>query len=163
MADYVVIDTHHQKGGIMMAAEEIKVFESESMREGKITRKKELESFFKKYPDVPKEVIVKEDILRHGVRFSKAALERAQEGRSRSYFIFSYDRTPLEEMEYGESQKAPDEVRLERGPYHLRKTLVSARISYSSPYLIEILDGDPYLTTEKGDRIAKVDFPPIPR
>jgi hypothetical protein len=66
-------------------------------------------------------------------------------------------------MEYGESQKAPDEVRLERGPYHLRKTLVSARISYSSPYLIEILDGDPYLTTEKGDRIAKVDFPPIPR
>jgi hypothetical protein len=131
--------------------------------EEKITRRGELESFFKKYPDVPKEVIVKEDLLRHGLRFSKAALERAQVGRPRSYYIFSYDRTPLEEMKHEESRKAPDELRLEGGTYGLRKTLVSARTSYTSPYLIDILEEDFCLTSDGEDRIAKVVFPPIPK
>ena len=66
------------------------------MKEEELFRTKELESFFERYPDVPKEVIVKEDALRYGVRFSQAALERASAGRPRSYYIFSYDKTEVD-------------------------------------------------------------------
>lgn len=44
------------------------------MSEEKVLRKNELESFFEKYPDVPKEVIVKEDIIRNAMKFSRGAL-----------------------------------------------------------------------------------------
>lgn len=133
------------------------------MKEEGLFRAKELESFFERYPDVPKEVIVKEDALRHGVRFSQAALERASEGRTRSYYIFSYDKTEATDLKQGEGLKAPDEFRVEAGPYELRKTNIRASISYESPYLIEVLDDEVWLTSEGGEKIGKVSFPPVPK
>lgn len=133
------------------------------MKEKNLFRSKELESFFERYPDVPREVIVKEDALRHGVKFSKAAMEKAAEGRARSYYIFSYDRTDLSKMEQEESLKAPDEFRIEAGPYELRKTNVRCTISYDSPYIIDVVDGEAWLTSDGGVKIAKVSFPPIPK
>jgi len=133
------------------------------MKEKQLFRSKEVESFFERYPDVPKEVIVKEDVLSYGVKFSQAAMERAKEGRARSYYIFSYDRTESAEMKYDESLKAPDEFRMEAGPYDLRKTNVRATISYASPYLIDVLDGEVWLTSDNGEKIGKVSFPPVPK
>ncbi len=133
------------------------------MEQKAIPRSKEVESFFDTYPDVPKEVVVKEDVLRHGVKFSKAAMEKASQGRARSYYIFSYDRTDLSEMEQGESMKAPDEFRIEAGPYELRKTNIRCTISYDSPYLIDVVDGEVWLTSDGGEKIGKVTFPPVPK
>jgi hypothetical protein len=133
------------------------------MKEEKLFRTRELESFFERYPDVPREVIVKEDVLRYGVRFSHEALERASEGRRRSYYIFSYDKTESTEQKQQESLKAPDEFRVEGGQYELRKTNIRATISYDSPYLIETLDGDVWLTSDGGERIGRVSFPPVPK
>ncbi|MEW6665039.1 MAG: radical SAM protein [Thermodesulfobacteriota bacterium] len=125
-------------------------------------RTREVESFFERYPDVPREVIVKEDVLRFGIRFSQPALERASEGRRRSYYIFSYDKTESAELQHGEALKAPDEFRVEGGPYGLRKTNVRGTISYDSPYLIDVLDGEVWLTADGGEKIGKVSFPPVP-
>lgn len=133
------------------------------MQEERLYRSKELEAFFERYPDVPREVIVKEDALRFGIRFSQAALERASEGRRRSYYIFSYDKTESEELKHGEGHKAPDEFRVEGGPYELRKTNMRATISYDSPYLIDILDDEVWLTSDEGEKIGKVSFPPVPK
>ena len=132
------------------------------MEEEGLLRLEELESFFERYPDVPKEVIVKEDALRHGVRFSQAALERASEGRTRSYYIFSYDKIEADDLKQDEGLKAPDEFRVEAGPYELRKTNIRASISYESPYLIDVLDDEVWLTSEGGEKIGKVSFPPVP-
>ena len=44
------------------------------MSENELFRTRELETFFERYPDVPREVIVKEDTLRCGVRFSQVVL-----------------------------------------------------------------------------------------
>jgi len=133
------------------------------MKEEKILRSQELEQFFGAYPDVPPEVIVKEDVLRHGIRFSQAALERASAGRPRSYYIFSYDKTESKEMKQGESLKAPDEFRVEGGPYELRKTNIRGTIDYESPYLIDVVDGEPWLTDDANEKIGRVSFPPVPK
>ena len=133
------------------------------MEEKNKIRSQELELFFETYPDVPREVIVKEDVLRHGVKFSQIALERASAGRPRSYYIFSYDKTESKEMKHGESLKAPDEFRVEGGPYELRKTNVRATIAYASPYLIDVLENDVWLTSDGGEKIGKVSFPPVPK
>ena len=54
-----------------------------------------IETFSRKYPDVPKEVILKEDLLRQGLCFSPAALARAKNSRPQAYFLFSYNMRPL--------------------------------------------------------------------
>jgi len=133
------------------------------MKQKEIFRSQELEHFFETYPDVPKEVIVKEDMLRYGVKFSQAAMGEAAKGRARSYYIFSYDRTDSSKMEHGESLKAPDEFRMEAGPYELRKTNVRATISYDSPYLIDVVDGEVWITSDGGEKIGRVSFPPVPK
>ena len=133
------------------------------MKQKEIIRSQELEHSFEAYPDVPREVIVKEDVLRHGVKFSQAALERACAGRPRSYYIFSYDKIESKEMKHNESLKAPDEFRVEGGPYELRKTNVRGTIAYTSPYVIDVLDGDLWLTSDGGEKIGTVSFPPVPK
>lgn len=126
-----------------------------------VTRTDELEDFFRRYGDMPREVIVKEDILRWGVRFSEAALAWGAEYRARSYFIFSYDRTNLDEMKKGESTKAPDEVKISGGPWGLRTTLVSTRIHYHSPWEIDVQDGNLVLRGD-GEVVAQVEYPGKP-
>lgn len=125
------------------------------------TRTEELEGFFHRYADVPREVLVKEDLLRWGVRFSEAALAVAREYRARSYFIFSYDRTGLGEMKRDESTKAPDEVKVAGGPWALRPTLVSTRIHYASPWEVDVADGRLVLSAD-GAIVGDVEYPSRP-
>ena len=48
-----------------------------------------LETYFDKYPDVPKEVIVKESLLRYGQWFTKPATDLTN-GIEKSFTLFSY-------------------------------------------------------------------------
>ena len=126
------------------------------------SRRDEVEHYFRVFPDMPKEVILKEDILRLGVQFTEAALQHGKDRRIRSYYIFSYDRTPLDKMEHHESQRAPDEVRIANGPYGLRPTLISTRVNNQSSYVIDAIDN--HLVLREGNEVlAEVEFPPVPR
>ena len=50
------------------------------------------------YPDIPVEVIFKEDLLRQGMAWSPEALEIAAEFKRKAYFICSFDMVPISEM-----------------------------------------------------------------
>lgn len=60
-----------------------------------LSKKDELETYFNRYPDVPKEVIIKEDMLRVGVTFTKETLDVAKNCRIKDYSasIFTWDFT----------------------------------------------------------------------
>ncbi len=55
----------------------------------KLPKTAELGAYFGKYPDVHREVIVKEDILNNGFECSEAALERAASAQTKMYHLFS--------------------------------------------------------------------------
>jgi hypothetical protein len=57
-----------------------------------------LESYFTKYSDMPREVILKQDLLRIGHWFTDSALEAASQSLVKSYRLFSYDLMPMKEM-----------------------------------------------------------------
>jgi hypothetical protein len=137
----------------------------------------ELARAVKLYEDLPVEALVKEDLLRQGVAFSGAALRQAERAKSKSYFIFSFDRIPISEMQRDEHQRAPEEIALEGGPWQLRRTIVSVRVNPKSPYTVEMRrDGagggsspDPsddggrgLVLRVDGSEIAKVSLPAPP-
>ena len=65
----------------------------------------ELESYFKAYPDLPREVVLKHDLLRDGHWFTDAALELASDALVKSYRLFSYDLMPMKDMQRKEHRK----------------------------------------------------------
>lgn len=136
-----------------------------TVAEKTVTRQDELERHFLLFPDVPREAIIKEDLLRLGLKFTADGLEKAAEGRPRSYYIFSYDMTPLNELKQAENLKAPDEVRLSGGIYGLRNTVVAARINLESPYTVDVRAGQLVLVDDgtPGTVLAGVEPPPVPR
>ena len=60
------------------------------------TRRALVESLIERYPDVPPEAVLKEDLLRTGIAFDDAALSDNLDGevKPKSYFIFSFDQKP---------------------------------------------------------------------
>ena len=62
-----------------------------------------IETYAKKYADVPREVILKEDLLRQGMDLSPAALKAASNSRPQAYFLFSYNMSEHGDMEDGVS------------------------------------------------------------
>lgn len=119
-----------------------------------------IEDHMRRFADLPPEVFFKEELLRHGI--SLGPLD-ATDGsyQKKSYFIFSFDRTPIGEMQQQENRRAPEEIALVGGPYRLRRTIVSVRINPSSPYALETDDGKAVLRLE-GETICQVEFPPEP-
>src|SRR5687768_6528689 len=90
----------------------------------------------RRFDDLPPEVFFKEELLRHGI--SLGALDAGDESyQKKSYFIFSFDRTPVNEMREQENRRAPEEIALSGGPYALRRTIVSVRLNPASPYRLE--------------------------
>ena len=59
----------------------------------RISKRRRLEELFNKYPDVPREVIVKEDVLHDGVAFTAPALEIGKGYRCKMYggWLFTFD------------------------------------------------------------------------
>ncbi|MBI2351065.1 MAG: hypothetical protein HYV00_06265, partial [Deltaproteobacteria bacterium] len=79
-----------------------------------------IESYFAEYSDVPREVILKQDLLRVGHWFTDAALERAAQSLVKSYRLFSYDLMPMTEMKRKEHRKIPEWFTIRGGDYGLR-------------------------------------------
>ena len=95
-----------------------------------------IEDAMRRFPDLPPEVFFKEDLLRLGISLG---LQGQEDGayQKKSYFIFSFDRTPIGEMASQENLRAPEEIALLGGPYGLRRTIVSVRLNPKSPYRLE--------------------------
>jgi hypothetical protein len=100
-----------------------------------------LDELMERFPDLPREALLKEDLLRLGVAFSEDALRVSSGFKPKSYFIFSFDRRPIAAMEQGENLRAPEELALSGGAWDLRRTIVSVRIDPRSPYRVDIREG----------------------
>jgi len=102
-----------------------------------------IEAVFERYPGVPPEVIVKEDLLHKGVGFAD---DLVAQDPSRQEMIWYF---------------AQKELILHGGPYGLRRTLVQASTKTSAPYVVQVMDGRPVLR-QHGQTIADIEFPPRP-
>jgi len=118
-----------------------------------------------RFDDLPPEVFFKEDLLRLGLSLgwpesppndsSETSYQR------KSYFIFSFDRTPIHKMSEQENLRAPEEIALVGGPRGLRRTIVSVRLNPSSPYKLERSENGFALYLE-GELVSPVELPPEP-
>src|SRR3954468_6136131 len=127
------------------------------------TRSALLEDLIERFPHIPPEAVLKEDLLRTGIAFDESALTDNLEGevKPKSYFIFSFDQKPLTELGEAAIRRPPEEIALTGGPYELRRTIVSVRVNPDSPYRIAAVEGTLQLSLE-GRAIADVGLPPMP-
>ena len=109
-----------------------------------------VESLIERYPGVPAEAVLKEDLLRTGVAFDDSALSDNLDGeiKPKSYFIFSFDQKPLAELGAAATQRPPEEIARTGGPLALRRTIVSVRVNPDSAYRISREDGALRLSLE---------------
>lgn len=110
---------------------------------------------------VPLEAVVKEDLLRRGVRFDKAALAAYADYAAKSYFIFTFNRAPLDALSAEERDDAPEEIALTGGPFGFRRTVVSVRLNPESPWSVALSDGKVVLVCG-AETVADVAFAPRP-
>src|SRR5918911_4867340 len=103
------------------------------------TRTGLLEDLIARYPEIPPEAVLKEDLLRTGIAFDESALTENLDGgvKPKSYFIFSFDQKPLAELGAAAVQRPPEEIAFSGGPWELRRTIVSVRVNPESPYRID--------------------------
>ena len=122
-----------------------------------------LEALSAKYPSVPMEAILKQDLLRLGVGFSEDSLRIATGFKPKDYFIFSFDLSTLEDLEKAGAHllKAPEEVRFFGGPYLLQPTIFNVRLSPTSPYQVGIGEGKLQLFLGQV-QLAEVEYHPVP-
>ena len=117
-----------------------------------------------RYPHVPREAVLKEDLLRTGMAFDPSALSDNLDGevKPKSYFIFSFDQRPLAELGEARLRRPPEELALTGGPYGLRRTIVSVRVNPDSPYRVRArADGRLELALDERPA-AEVRLPPMP-
>ena len=125
-------------------------------------RLEQVQRLTEEYSDLPREVVVKEDLLRTGLAFSADALRVASGFKSKAYFIFSFDLVPISEMAQQENLHAPEEICLKGGPKDFRRTIVSVRLNPSSPYRIELSCEGHLILALEGTELAEVEFPEVP-
>src|SRR5215207_873929 len=84
-----------------------------------------VEGLMARFPHVPREAVLKEDLLRTGIRFDESALTDNLDGevKPKSYFIFSFDQKPLAEL--GERQPG---FAVQRHPDRRRRVATLARV-----------------------------------
>ncbi|HEX9417010.1 MAG TPA: radical SAM protein [Gaiellaceae bacterium] len=122
-----------------------------------------VEGLMARFPDIPPEAVLKEDLLRSGIAFDDSALTDNLDGdvKPKSYFIFSFDQKPLAQLGEAARRRPPEEIALTGGPYKLRRTIVSVRVNPDSPYRIGGTKGGLGLSLEERG-IADVQLPPMP-
>ncbi len=128
------------------------------------TRTDLIEDLMGRFPHIPREAVIKEDLLRGGVAFDDSALTDNEDGevKPKSYFIFSFDHRTLPELGTAALRRPPEEIVLTGGPYELRRTVVSVRVNPDSPYRVQD-SGDGVLRLHlEGRPIADVGLPPMP-
>lgn len=123
-----------------------------------------IQDFFAQYPDLPKEAILKTDLLRVGVNFTPAALAVSKAFKPKSYFIFSFDRVAQKDLSAEEKYAAPEEIALIGGPWDFKKTIVSVRLNPASPYCVDVSAGDStqLVLRENSVLLTEVILGPIP-
>src|SRR5688500_12060992 len=91
-----------------------------------------------RFPHIPRQAVLKEDLLRGGMAFDESVLTDGVDGevKPKSYFIFSFDHRTLPELGAAALRRPPEEVVLSGGPYGLRRTVVSVRVNPDSPYRV---------------------------
>ena len=112
-----------------------------------------------RFPHVPREAVLKEDLLRTGIAFDPSALSDNLDGevKPKSYFIFSFDQKPLAELGEAATRRPPEEIALTGGHGGLRRTIVSVRVNPASPWRVT-----PEGLELEGRPVADVEFPPMP-
>ena len=117
-----------------------------------------------RFPHIPPEAVLKEDLLRTGMAFDDAALTDNLDGevKPKSYFIFSFDQKPLTQLGEAARRRPPEEIALTGGPYALRRTIVSVRVNPDSPYRVTRSGEGGLLLTLDGRTAADVGLPPMP-
>lgn len=130
----------------------------------------ELEAQFARHHTLPREAVIKADLLRSGVRFDQGALVRspgasdvgAREHQPKSYFIFSFDMVKQNQLDDAQKWHAPEEIALSGGRYGLRRTIVSTRLNPASPYRVVPQDGalSLYLDEEPIAEVSLHELPP---
>ncbi len=128
------------------------------------TRTGLVEGLMARFPHVPREAVVKEDLLKTGMAFDDSALTDNLEGevKPKSYFIFSFDQKPLRELGEAARRRPPEELALTGGPYDLRRTIVSVRVNPDSPYRVSRTEGGELRLSLEGRELADVGLPPMP-
>lgn len=123
-----------------------------------------VEDLMARFPHVPREAVVKEDLLRGGLAFDDSALSDNEGGdvKPKSYFIFSFDLRALPELGTAALRRPPEEIVLTGGPYDFRRTVVSVRVNPSSPYRVKTDDDGRMHLYLDGKPIADVGVPPMP-
>ncbi len=127
------------------------------------TRRALLEDLIARFPHIPAEAVLKEDLLRSGIAFDSSALtdNDAGEVKPKSYFIFSFDHKPLRELGEAAVRRPPEEIALTGGPWELRRTIVSVRVNPDSPYRVSAGEDGLRLSLDAAP-IADVALPPMP-
>src|SRR3954449_229362 len=117
-----------------------------------------------RFPYIPREAVLKEDLLRSGIAFDDSALTDNLDGevKPKSYFIFSFDQKPLAELGEAAKRRPPEEVALTGGPYELRRTIVSVRVNPGSPYRVAGAEDGQLELTVDAPPLADVHPPPMP-
>src|SRR6266536_3419363 len=102
------------------------------------TRTRLVEDLMARFEQIPREAVIKEDLLRAGIGFDETALTDNLDGdvKPKSYFIFSFDQKPLAQLGEAARRRPPEELALSGGPYELRRTIVSVRVNPDSPYRV---------------------------
>ncbi|ABP95018.1 Radical SAM domain protein [Metallosphaera sedula] len=110
-----------------------------------------------RYPDLPREVVLKESILLHGISFSDEALKASYQ--EKAYFLFTFDPDDPERVK-ARRKVIPQEIRVSGGPLGLRPTVIQSRHSSSSPFKVELQDSLKLFVGKEA--IANVEFVPRP-
>lgn len=120
-----------------------------------------LQEHIQQFSEIPAEAVVKQDILRRGLRFSEVAMNVAAGFKPKDYFIFSFDLIEIKDMKNQEHLRVPEEIRISGGPNQMRPTIISVRISPDSPYLVDIRDGKLSILCDD-HLVGEVEYHPIP-
>lgn len=116
-----------------------------------------IEKYFDENTDFPREVILKEDILKHGINFTDNALLNSK-FQEKAYFLFTFDVDKPDKVK-SKSKIIPQEFKIKNGIYNLRNTIIQSRYDSNSPYKIDFIDnGLKLLLNNK--IIADVEFVP---
>lgn len=128
------------------------------------TRTALVEGLISRFPHIPREAVLKEDLLRTGIAFDDSALTDNLDGevKPKSYFIFSFDQKPLAQLGEAARRRPPEEIALTGGPYELRRTIVSVRVNPDSPYRVERDEAGALRLSMDGRVVADVGLPPMP-
>src|SRR3970040_34791 len=118
----------------------------------------ELEGYFASYGDLPREIILKHDLLRVGHWLTDAALELASQALVQFYRPLSYHLMLMKDMKRKEHRKTPEWFTIRRGMYGLRPVSIQTTLDSGSPYVIDVVDSQPKLFLN-GQEICEVYFP----